>query len=97
MRVAEQVRTRLQQTLTGPMQFKLNDQLEAWSAIACHSCDNLPIIGAVPGHGRKLVCAGWSGADWALAAEGAFQLAQTILTGVRGNIPTFLTPARLLE
>ena len=95
--VAEKVRLRLQQMLSGPMGLALNGSVQTWSAIACHSCDNLPIIGAIPGHGRKLICAGWGGADWAFAAEGAFQIAQSILTGQRSAIPSFLSPARLLE
>jgi len=95
--IAPQVRTRLESTVRGPMGLSFASDRNGWSAIACHTCDGLPIVGAIPGQGRKLVCAGWAGADWAFAHEAAYQISQSILSGKRSAIPAFLSPARLLE
>ena len=95
--IAPKVRARLESTLRGPLGLSVTSAPNAWSAIACHTCDGLPIVGAIPGQGRKLVCAGWAGADWAFAHEAAYQISRSILSGKRSAIPAFLSPARLLE
>lgn len=62
--------------------------------ITCSSCDNLPLVGALPGQPRKLVCAGFGEHALALALGCAEGLVRSVLTGERG-VPPLLHPSRL--
>jgi glycine/D-amino acid oxidase-like deaminating enzyme len=68
----------------------------AWSAIATHSCDGLPIVGPIPGRGRVVACAGWGGLDCSLALRAARAVADGILTGKDAGVPRSLSPTRLV-
>lgn len=68
--------------------------LGAFAGIAGHSCDNLPIVGPLPG-GRLVACTGFGDSGWSTAAEAAHQCALGIL-GEPTQIPPFLQPVRFV-
>jgi glycine/D-amino acid oxidase-like deaminating enzyme len=59
------------------------------------TADSMPLVGAVPGSTRQIVCAGWNGHGLAQAPLSARIVAESIL-GQRGDdvLPAGLSPAR---
>ena len=43
----------------------------AWVGIAAHTCDQLPIVGPLPGRSSIIACFGWNGRPWAMATRAA--------------------------
>jgi glycine/D-amino acid oxidase-like deaminating enzyme len=68
----------------------------AWSAIATHTCDGLPIVGPIPGRGRVIACTGWGGLDCSFALRAARAVADGILTGKAAGVPRSFEPSRLV-
>ncbi|MGC6510845.1 MAG: NAD(P)/FAD-dependent oxidoreductase [Myxococcota bacterium] len=67
----------------------------AWATIMTHSCDSLPLIGALPGSGNQLCCVAFQGHSCALAPALAKRLATVILEGESPTLPHWLRPHRL--
>ncbi len=67
-----------------------------WTAIATHTCDNLPLVGPLPGRPSMLVCAGWNGRPWAWALAGAQAVCDGLLTGRAHGVPARVSPRRFL-
>ena len=67
----------------------------AWATIMTHSCDSLPLVGALPGSGNQLCCLAFQGHDCSLAPALAVRLAQTIIDGENQALPHWLRPHRL--
>jgi len=68
----------------------------AWSTIATHTCDGLPIVGPIPGRGRVIACTGWGGLDCSFALRAARAVADGILTGKAVGVPRTFEPSRLV-
>jgi glycine/D-amino acid oxidase-like deaminating enzyme len=68
----------------------------AWSTIATHTCDGLPIVGPIPGRGRVIACTGWGGLDCSFALRAARAVADGILTGKAAGVPRTFEPSRLV-
>ena len=64
------------------------------AGIQGYTCDNLPLIGPLPG-ARRVACTGFADTGWSLAAAGAEVVAQGIL-GEEPVYPDFLKPQRLV-
>lgn len=64
------------------------------AGIQGYSCDNLPLVGPLPG-GRRVACTGFGDSGWSMAAAAAQVVAQGIL-GERPDYPDFLKPQRLV-
>ncbi len=64
------------------------------AGIQGYTCDNLPLIGPLPG-ARRVACTGFADTGWSLAAAGAQIVAQGIL-GEQPVYPDFLKPQRLV-
>lgn len=71
------------------------DVLGSQARIECFTCDNLPLVGPLPGRPRKLVCTGFGEHALSLAIGAAEALAEGILTGT-STIPARLNPGRLV-
>jgi len=68
----------------------------AWTAIAAHSCDGLPLIGPLPGRARLLALTGMHGQEYSLAFAAAEAIAAGLL-GVPGpELPRLFQPTRLV-
>jgi glycine/D-amino acid oxidase-like deaminating enzyme len=69
--------------------------ISTWSGIMAFTSDSMPLVGAVPGSRRQLVCAGWNGHGLAQAPLSARIVAESIL-GRPGDavLPAGLSPAR---
>ena len=67
-----------------------------WTSIATHTCDNLPLVGPIPGRPSLLVCAGWNGRPWAWALAGAQAVCDGLLTGRAHGVPARVSPRRFL-
>ena len=72
-----------------------NEILAAQARIECFTCDNLPLVGALPGQPRKLVCTGFGEHALSLAPGCAEGLARSILTG-EAALPELLCPGRMV-
>lgn len=68
----------------------------AWSAILTHTCDNLPLIGPLPGRPRRAAAVGFREHGAALGLEAGRCLAQGVLEGRAPALPGWLSPGRLL-
>lgn len=66
----------------------------ASAGIQGYTCDNLPLVGPLPG-GRRVACSGFADTGWSLAAAAAEIVTQGIL-GERPDYPDFLKPQRLV-
>ncbi|MFT5583425.1 MAG: glycine/D-amino acid oxidase-like deaminating enzyme [Cognaticolwellia sp.] len=66
----------------------------ASAGIQGYTCDNLPLVGPLPG-ARRVACTGFADTGWSLAAAGAEIITQGIL-GERPEYPDFLKPQRLV-
>lgn len=66
-----------------------------WARIDTHSCDNLPIIGPLPGDPTRVICAGFQGNAPALALAAAQGLAAALTEGPT-DLPDWLGPGRFL-
>jgi len=66
-----------------------------WAGIMAFTADSMPLVGAVPGSTRRIVCAGWNGHGLAQAPLSARIVAESIL-GQPGDdvLPAGLSPAR---
>ena len=66
-----------------------------WAGIMAFTADSMPLVGAVPGDERRIVCAGWNGHGLAQAPLAARIVAESIL-GRPGDavLPAGLSPAR---
>lgn len=67
----------------------------AWATIMTHSCDGLPLVGALPGRPSELVCGGLQGHDWSLGPALGQSLARMIIDGDETGVPGWLRPRRL--
>jgi glycine/D-amino acid oxidase-like deaminating enzyme len=67
----------------------------AWSVVHTHTCDNLPLVGPLPGQPRRALCLGFRDQQGALALESGRALARGIL-GEDPGLPSFLSPSRLV-
>lgn len=70
-------------------------KVAAWSVIHTHTCDNLPLVGPLPGQPRRALCLGFRDQQGALALESGRALARGIL-GEDPALPSFLSPSRLV-
>ncbi|MEC8422726.1 MAG: FAD-binding oxidoreductase, partial [Myxococcota bacterium] len=43
----------------------------SWTTIAAHTCDQLPIVGPLPGRSAVVACFGWNGRPWSMAIRAA--------------------------
>jgi len=68
--------------------------LEA-SALDCHPCDELPVVGPMYGEGRILVATGFMGQGLTLGFYSGFCLAKLLMTGRCDELPRRLWPERL--
>lgn len=70
------------------------DPAQAAAFLTGHACDNLPIVGTVPGRPRTLLCTGfgYAAATWAPACAAA--LVAGVLTGRPGDLPPELSTWR---
>jgi glycine oxidase len=68
----------------------------AWATIQTHTCDNLPLVGPLPGRARALVCTGWNGRPLPFALAAADALADGLLTGHAPGVPACFSPTRFL-
>jgi gamma-glutamylputrescine oxidase len=67
----------------------------AWAGIMAFTADSLPLVGAVPGSSRQLVCAGWNGHGLAQAPLAARIVAESILGQPDEHVlPAGVSPAR---
>jgi glycine/D-amino acid oxidase-like deaminating enzyme len=66
-----------------------------WAWIDVHSCDGLPIVGPVPGDGRWVVCAGFSGNEWGLGPAAARAVVDGLLGGPTPT-PAMFSPSRFV-
>lgn len=64
-----------------------------WTGIMAFTPDGLPLVGAVPGSARQLVCAGWNGHGLALAPRSA-RLVASLILGAPVELPADFAPAR---
>jgi gamma-glutamylputrescine oxidase len=67
-----------------------------WTGIMAFTPDGLPLVGAVPGAERRLVCAGWNGHGLALAPLSAARLVDGILGRPGAGPPEMFAPGRSL-
>lgn len=67
-----------------------------WTGIMAFTADGLPLVGAVPGAERRLVCAGWNGHGLALAPLSAALLVDGILGRPGAGAPEMFAPSRSL-
>ncbi|MBK7756141.1 MAG: FAD-binding oxidoreductase [Deltaproteobacteria bacterium] len=70
-------------------------KVEAWSVVHTHTCDNLPLVGPLPGQPRRALCLGFRDQQGALALESGRAIARGIL-GEDPALPSFLSPSRLV-
>ena len=70
-------------------------KVAAWSVVHTHTCDNLPLVGPLPGQPRRTLCLGFRDQQGALALESGRALARGIL-GEDPALPSFLSPSRLV-
>lgn len=68
----------------------------AWTAIASHGCDGLPLIGPLPGRVERVACTGFHGLDHALAVRAGQVVAEGLLGRPRVAIPRLFQPTRLV-
>ena len=69
-------------------------KVAAWSVVHTHTCDNLPLVGPLPGQPRRALCLGFRDQQGALALESGRAVARGIL-GEDPALPSFLSPSRL--
>ncbi len=67
---------------------------QRWTGIMAFTPDGLPLVGAVPGAERRLVCAGWNGHGLALAPLSAARLVDGILGRPGAGPPAMFDPGR---
>jgi glycine oxidase len=70
-------------------------KVSAWSVVHTHTCDNLPLVGPLPGQPRRVLCLGFRDQQGALALESGRAIARGIL-GEDPALPSFLSPSRLV-
>lgn len=68
----------------------------AWTAIATHTCDGLPLVGPLPGRGRLLACTGFHAQESGLALAAAEAIAAGLLDRPGPALPRCFQPTRLL-
>lgn len=68
----------------------------AWSAIATHSCDGLPLIGPLPGRVHLVACTAFHALDHGLALRAGQAVAEGLLTGRAQGVPRLFKPGRLV-
>jgi glycine/D-amino acid oxidase-like deaminating enzyme len=67
-----------------------------WSAIAAATCDQLPIIGPLPGRANIVACCGWNGRPWSLAMRAAQAVSDGLLGLPSPAIPRLFSARRLM-
>ncbi|MCB9758416.1 MAG: FAD-binding oxidoreductase [Alphaproteobacteria bacterium] len=67
-----------------------------WSRVMAYSCDNLPLVGPLPGRVRLVACCGFNGQQWSYAPEAARCVARGITEGTLGGIPPQMLPGRMI-
>lgn len=70
--------------------------LARWSHVATHTCDNLPLVGPLPGRPALVACLGWNGRPWSWALAAADAVVQGLLEGRPEGVPRMVLPSRLL-
>jgi glycine/D-amino acid oxidase-like deaminating enzyme len=69
---------------------------QCWTGIMAFTPDGLPLVGAVPGAERRLVCVGWNGHGLALAPLSAALVVDGILGRPGARPPRMFDPGRSL-
>lgn len=67
-----------------------------WSHVATHTCDNLPIVGPLPGRPSLVACVGWNGRPWSWALAAAAAVTQGLVEGRPSGVPRMVLPTRFL-
>lgn len=67
-----------------------------WTGIMTFTCDNLPVVGPLPGRARLATLAGFNGRPWSLAAACARSLADGLLDGRPTHLPAMMRSDRFL-
>ncbi len=67
-----------------------------WSAIMTFTCDNLPLVGPLPGRSRVATVAGFNGRPWSLALRCAKALSDGLLDGQPVGLPAMMRTDRFL-
>lgn len=67
-----------------------------WTGIMTFTCDNLPVVGPLPGRARLATVAGFNGRPWSLAAACARSLAEGLLHGRPTHLPRMMRSDRFL-
>lgn len=75
--------------------LKLTRRLESVAALECRPCDELPLIGPIPGHDRVLIATGYMGHGLSLGFFAGKCLADFICHGRAPDLPDMLMPRRL--
>jgi len=68
----------------------------AWVSIAAHTCDQLPIIGPLPGRSGVIACFGWNGRPWSMAARAADAVVDGLLHGRAAGVSRWLQAHRFV-
>lgn len=68
----------------------------AWTTIAAHTCDQLPIIGPLPGRSGVVACFGWEGRPWSMAVRGADAVVDGLVQGRPGGVTRWIQSHRFV-
>lgn len=68
----------------------------AWSAVAAHTCDGLPLVGPLPGQPQLVACTGFHALDHSMAVRAGQAVAQGLLQGQAAGVPRLFQPTRLV-
>lgn len=75
---------------------ELGEPVARWASIQAHTCDNLPLVGPLPGRATALALTGWGGQDLALALPCGVAMAEALVRGGRADLPACFSPSRLI-
>lgn len=67
-----------------------------WSWIDTHTCDQLPVVGPLPGSPRRIALTGFCGNDWGLAPAAARAVADGLLAEGQPDVPSQLAATRFV-
>lgn len=68
----------------------------AWAGIAAHTCDQLPIVGPLPGRSSVVACFGWNGRPWSMAVRAADAVLDGLLTPAARPVTPWLRARRFV-
>ncbi len=83
----------VQSRLPGPAAGGLTHR---WAGIAAFTCDQLPVIGPVPGRASLVACFGWNGRPWSLALRAAAAVVQGLVEGKAQGVPGWFSARRFV-